>query len=196
MLKQKNRFNVFIFSLIASCAFFVGAGNVQAAASAVVSWTPPTTDEGGGALTGLSGYKVYYNTVSTWLNVLGSCSEGLGTPVSTSVDVPGAGVSSYRFSNNLVAGQTYYFTVAAYDNASTPNFSKCATTTVGALKEVSKRLSYSGDINNDWVVNGGDITTMIGVYLTNNATADINKDGVVNGGDVTILAQDYLQPAL
>lgn len=168
--------------------------NVKADASATVSWTPPTTDEGGGALTGLAGYKVYYNTSSTWLNYLTACVLP-GPGIGTEIDVPGGATSSYRFQNSLTPGQTYYFAVAAYDDASTPNRSKCATTS-GSLTEISKRVSYSGDINNDWVVNGGDSTTMAGVYLSNNSAADINKDGVVNGGDSTIMAEDYLKPAL
>ena len=185
-MKTKS-FIAILNSLLFICLFSF-AGAVQAAGSATVSWTPPTTDQGGGALTGLSGYKVYYDTASHWAS---SCPAGVGS----AQDVPGGATASYRFNNNLTAGQTYRFAVVAYDDASPANVSGCATG-AGGVTEISKKVTYSGDINADWVVNGGDITTMAGYYLTNNSAADINKDGIVNGGDVTILAEDYLKPAL
>jgi hypothetical protein len=188
MNAQKIKISIITLSILLCSGIVVN--NVLAAASATVSWVPPTTDEGGGALTGLAGYKVFYNTTSTWLNHLTACT-GLG---GTTVDVPGGTTTSYRFNNNLTPGQTYFFAVAAYDNETEPNISKCATG--GGLTEVSKRVSYVGDINNDWVVNGGDVTTLAGVYYTNNSASDVNKDGTVNGGDVTLLAEDYLKPAL
>ncbi|EKE02439.1 MAG: hypothetical protein ACD_20C00388G0003 [uncultured bacterium] len=190
-MKQKMKLVLFICTAFFGSIFLVN--KVQAAASATLSWVPPTTDEGGGALTGLTGYKIYYNTTSTWLNFLNACL--LPDPVGSSIgiDVAGGSTSSYRFSNNLTPGQTYYFAVAAYDDSD--NVSKCATSS-GGLTEVSKRVSYSGDINKDWVVNGGDITTLAGVYFTNDSESDVNKDGAVNGGDVTVVAEDYLKPAL
>ncbi|MDA8098689.1 MAG: fibronectin type III domain-containing protein [Nitrospiraceae bacterium] len=64
---------------------------------ATLSWAAPTTDVDGSPLNNLSGYKVYYGTA-----------QG----VYASVDV--GNVSSYQV-GGLVKGQTYYFTVTAYD---------------------------------------------------------------------------------
>lgn len=190
---KKQKLKLLTLTLL---TFFVGgffANKAFGAASATVSWTPPTTDEGGGALTGLAGYKVYYNTASTWLNLLTTCLPGAGTEV----DVPGGATSSYRFNNNLTPGSTYYFAVAAYDDAATPNISKCALTG-GSLTEVSKLVSYSGDINAtpDHKVDINDFT-LFAVDYGKTAfcgpinKADINGDCTVNINDFTLLAGDY-----
>lgn len=65
--------------------------------TATLAWSAPTTNADGTPLTGLAGYKVYYGT----------------TPgVYTSIVV--GDVSSYQVVG-LSNGQTYYFTVTAYD---------------------------------------------------------------------------------
>jgi len=74
----------------------VPAGNAFSA-SATVSWTAPTTNTDGSALTDLSGYKIYYGTASA--------------TYSHYIDV--ANVTSYTVSG-LTSG-TYYFVVTAYD---------------------------------------------------------------------------------
>lgn len=193
MEKQKNKFNILVFLFVACCTFLYGAGQVDAAASAVVSWTPPTTDEGGGTLTGLAGYKLYYNTTSSWLNHVGTCLPGLGTVV----DVSGGSTASYRLNNNLTPGQTYYFAVAAYDAEATPNVSGCAIGS-GGVTEVSKLVSYSGDINltPDHAVNSNDFTILATDYGRTSFCgpenkSDINGDCTVNANDFTLLAEDY-----
>jgi len=65
-----------------------------------VTWTAPTTNTNGSALTNLAGYRVYYGTNSSALN--------------QSVDVPSAGATDYVVTG-LTAG-TWYFAVAAYTN--------------------------------------------------------------------------------
>jgi Fibronectin type III domain len=65
-----------------------------------VTWTAPTTNTNGSALTNLAGYRVYYGTSSGALN--------------QSVDVPNAGATDYVV-QDLTAG-TWYFAVAAYTN--------------------------------------------------------------------------------
>lgn len=69
--------------------------------SADVSWTPPTTNTNGSALTDLAGYRIYYGTSPDTLN--------------QTVDVPNAGATDYVI-DGLTQG-TWYFAVAAYTNA-------------------------------------------------------------------------------
>lgn len=65
--------------------------------SAILTWSAPTTNVDGTPLTTLAGYKVYYGT----------------TPGAYTSIVVG-NVSSYQIAG-LANGQTYYFTVTAYD---------------------------------------------------------------------------------
>lgn len=73
---------------------------VQQAAngSATLSWTPPTQNVDGSALTNLAGYRVYYGTSAGSLT--------------TSVQLANAGLSRYTV-DNLSSG-TWYFAVKAY----------------------------------------------------------------------------------
>ncbi len=68
--------------------------------SASVSWTPPTTNTNGTALTDLAGYRIYYGTSPDTLN--------------QTVNVPSAGTTDYVV-QGLSAG-TWYFAVVAYTN--------------------------------------------------------------------------------
>jgi hypothetical protein len=71
--------------------------------NATISWTPPTTNSDGSALTGLAGYKIDYGNSATSLT--------------KSVQVASAGAHSYTVSN-LAAGK-WYFAVQAYTNSGT-----------------------------------------------------------------------------
>jgi hypothetical protein len=183
MRKQKN---YLLLTFLASASLLaVSCLPVLAAGSATVSWTPPTTDEGGGSLTGLGGYRVYYDTQSRWAS---SCPLGVGTYI----DVPDGAATSKFINNILTAGQTYYFAVVAYDEESTPNISGCATG-AGGVTEVSKQISYSGDVNptKDCAVDNLDYTVLHAYYGTSNAAADINKDGTVDNLDYAYIHSDY-----
>ncbi len=68
--------------------------------SADVSWTPPTTNTNGTALTDLAGYRIYYGTSS-------------GTLTQT-INVTNASATDYVV-QGLTTG-TWYFAVAAYTN--------------------------------------------------------------------------------
>jgi Putative Ig domain len=68
--------------------------------SALVSWSAPTMNSDGSALTDLAGFHVYYGTDPGNL---------------TRVDVQGANNVTYS-AGSLIAG-TYYFTVAAYNGS-------------------------------------------------------------------------------
>jgi hypothetical protein len=68
--------------------------------SADVSWTPPTTNTNGSALTDLAGYRIYYGTSPSQLTY--------------SIQVANAGAYDYVV-QGLTAG-TWYFAVSAYTN--------------------------------------------------------------------------------
>lgn len=65
-----------------------------------MSWSAPTANTDGSALTDLAGYRVYYGTSPGTLG--------------TSIDVPSAGAVEYLV-RGLQTG-TWYFAVAAYTN--------------------------------------------------------------------------------
>ncbi|HBI33913.1 MAG TPA: hypothetical protein DEA43_03650 [Candidatus Moranbacteria bacterium] len=134
MNKQKKLLILILCTGLFSVVAF--AKNVKAAGSATVSWTPPTTDEGGGALTGLTGYRVYYDTVSHWAS---SCPTNVGN----FVNITNGATTSYSFNNTLTAGQRYYFAVVAYDASG--NLSGCATGANG-VTEVSKLITENDPV--------------------------------------------------
>ena len=43
------------------------------------------------------------------------------------------------------------------------------------------------DINGDGVVNGADLTDVLGFWGTNDSVVDLDNDGVVDGNDLTII---------
>lgn len=47
------------------------------------------------------------------------------------------------------------------------------------------------DLNDDGVVNGADITIVLGAWGTSSGIPDLNSDGIVNGGDITILLGNW-----
>ena len=57
-----------------------------------------------------------------------------------------------------------------------------------------------GDVNRDGMVDGGDFTPLVSLYLKNKghidpllSTADVNQDGFIDGGDFTPLVSEYLK---
>ena len=55
---------------------------------------------------------------------------------------------------------------------------------------------FPGDLNEDYVVNGTDVTALYNCLLNGEAVAgdaDVNGDGIVNGTDVTALYNILLQ---
>jgi hypothetical protein len=77
------------------------AGTGPPSGTATLTWTPPTTNSDGSALTNLAGYQIAYGTTANTLN--------------NSVKVTNPGTSSYTI-NNLTSG-TWYFAVQAYTNS-------------------------------------------------------------------------------
>jgi hypothetical protein len=70
---------------------------------ATLSWTPPTSNTDGTALTNLAGYRIAYGTSSTALT--------------QTIQVANPGLSSYTLSN--LSPGTYYFAVRAYTSSGT-----------------------------------------------------------------------------
>jgi hypothetical protein len=83
--------------------------------TADVTWTAPTTNTNGTALTDLAGYRIYYGTNPTAL--------------SKSVNVPSAAATDYIV-QGLTQG-TWYFAVTAYTNTGVQsNFSTVVSKTI------------------------------------------------------------------
>lgn len=78
-----------------------GTAPAPTTGSATISWSPPTTNSDGSALTNLAGYKIDYGTSSASLT--------------TSVQITNSGATSYTVPN-LTSG-TWYFAVQAYTNS-------------------------------------------------------------------------------
>lgn len=81
-------------------AFAINVAQASSGA-ATLSWTPPTTNTNGSALTNLGGYRIYYGTSSTSMTQM--------------VQVAQAGISSYVVSG--LSRGTYYFSVRAYNTS-------------------------------------------------------------------------------
>ncbi len=96
MVKRRD---TLYFCIIAAVLLFIFSSIPAFAGSATLSWTPPTTNTDGTALTDLAGFKVYYGTAS------GSYTQVVNVGYVTTYTV-----------NNLTSG-TYYFAVTAYDTS-------------------------------------------------------------------------------
>lgn len=122
---------IYITILVASI-ILLSAGNLLAG-SATLSWTAPTTNSDGTALTDLAGYKVYYGTTS-----------GV---YSSNVDA--GNVTSYQLTG-LTDGATYYFAITAYDTSGNQSaYSSQVSKTLAAAADTTPPVIsgvYSGNI--------------------------------------------------
>jgi hypothetical protein len=82
----------------ASLPAFAIAVNAVSIGGVTLSWTAPSQNTDGSALTDLAGYRIYYGTSTAALTQM--------------IQVSGVGVSSYVIEN--LAPSTYYFAVRAY----------------------------------------------------------------------------------
>lgn len=148
------------------------------AGSAKLTWDANTEED-------LQGYKIYYDTTSHSADVTPDNYNG-------GISVADDANTGYWL-DNLTPGQTYYFQVTAVDTSL--NESNCSV----SPGEVSKLITYRGDINNtpDHRVNINDFTLFAANYGSAlcgpSNKADINRDCTVNINDFTILASEYGQ---
>jgi hypothetical protein len=82
-------------------AFAIAVSAAAATGTATLSWTAPTQNTDGSALTDLAGFRVYHGTSPGALNDV--------------VQLPDAGTTTYTF--NQLASGTHYFAVSAYTNS-------------------------------------------------------------------------------
>lgn len=82
--------------------------------SAMLSWTPPTTNTDGSQLTNLSGYRIYYGTSPSVLTRV--------------VEIANAGVASYLIEN--LSPATWHFAVKAVAGSVESDFSNIGTKTI------------------------------------------------------------------
>lgn len=158
------KFFIFLISiLIAQCAL---------AGSATLSWDPNTEPD-------LAGYKIYYGTsprTGTDPKICDLCGY---------LDRVNVGnVTTYTF-NNLTNGQTYYFSVTAYDTSGNES---------AFSNQVSKYIptTRTADLNGDGRVNSVDFGIMMSYWgAITKPAADINQDGVVNSVDFGILMSQW-----
>ncbi len=59
----------------------------------------------------------------------------------------------------------------------------------GAVADVGPVIA--ADFNGDGVVDGGDLTILLGAWGTEDLRIDLDGDGVVTGGDLTILLGEW-----
>ncbi|MEM3062754.1 MAG: fibronectin type III domain-containing protein [Nitrososphaerota archaeon] len=161
-----------ILNIIILLSFLFLYFNTAIAASATISWDANTEPD-------LSGYKIYYGTsprTGTDPKVCGLC----GYATSTNV----VKVTTYTF-NNLTNGQTYYFSVTAYDTSNNESaFSAQVIKTIPS--------SVTADFNNDGKVNSVDLGVLMSYWGSpEKPPADLNQDGVVNSVDFGILLSQW-----
>jgi hypothetical protein len=83
-------------------AFAITVQGAASPGSVTLSWTAPTLNTDGSALTDLAGYYIGYGTSPTALT--------------QQINVSGSGVTTYTV-GGLTAGTTYYFDLIAYDSS-------------------------------------------------------------------------------
>ena len=156
MIKLCRAFSAFIFMVTACMVPYANAAQVQ------LAWDAPTTNTDGTPVKDLAGYKLYYGPASR--------------KYTATVDV--GKVTSFALSS-LAEGQTYYFTVTAY------NLSKNES---GFSNEVSTTISLPDkDTDGDGLFDRDEIDR----YGTDPHLADTDGDGLEDGDEVTLWGNDW-----
>ncbi|PIS30407.1 MAG: hypothetical protein CO001_03190 [Candidatus Portnoybacteria bacterium CG_4_8_14_3_um_filter_40_10] len=160
---------IYIITFLALFIFAIGA-DIALAGSATISWNANTESD-------LAGYKIYYGTASrtgTDPKTCGLCGY------STSLNV--GNVRTYTFSS-LTNGQTYYFSVTAYDTSNNES---------SFSSQVSKFISISADLNANGRINAQDFSILMSFWgSTARPAADVNQDGYVNAQDLSIMMSQW-----
>jgi len=84
-----------------------GSTDSSGGKSISLSWTPPTQNTDGSALTDLSGYILYYGTSSDKLD--------------QSISLSNPGLASYTIDGSLLNGQKYYVSLVAVNSLGIPS---------------------------------------------------------------------------
>jgi YHS domain-containing protein len=170
-MSKKTLYKFFsFFSLVLFGCFFMNS--FVLAGSATLYWDPNTEPD-------LAGYKIYYGTsprTGSDPKVCGLCGY------SNRVDV--GKVTTYTL-NNLTNGQTYYFSVTAYDTSNNESaFSNQGSKYITATK--------TADLNKDGYVNMQDASILMSYWgRTDRPAADLNQDGYVNMQDASIMMSQW-----
>ena len=189
MTDSKQKLNIFwiyffAFGIFSFLFFITSASDAQAGESVGVGWTAPTTNADDTPLTDLAGFTLYYDTISH----SGTCPSiyGDSSPYANSINI-GAGTVN-QVIDNLGVGNTYYFTIVAYDEDH--NMSTCTS-------EITHVVHYSADFDNSYCVGLGDWSPLHANYGQSGSVAegDANRDGTINISDWSILHSEYGQGA-
>lgn len=206
MKKQKS----FLLTIVFLGLFFVlvFAEKTLAAGSATVSWTAPTTNEDDSTPVDLAGYTIYYDTsaisCTAWDAASDQATRQAITLAANHVDVTEAETlrntadatkRGYTFSTTslLTPGETYYFTVIAYD--STGNVSACINDS-GSNKTASKLIYHSGNLKDSGTVGLSDLSILaenFGSEICRIAgnPSDIDGDCDVDVSDLSIFSGEW-----
>jgi hypothetical protein len=130
---RKKKIFLVILSMIGTPFLFLSFAQSALAGKAALTWTAPTTNADGSALTDLGGYKVYWGTSPR----TGTIAPG---GYSNSQDV--GNVTTYTVDNIADTGVTY-FSVTAYDNSSSHNESVFS----GQVYKVPGDVDKNGTVN-------------------------------------------------
>lgn len=104
-------------NLVANATYTLACKSADVTGTANLSWTAPTQNTDGTAITNLDGYRIYHGTSSANLDKV--------------VDVTNSAVSAFSISN--LAPATWYFGVRAYNTAGAESaMSNIASKTLGA----------------------------------------------------------------
>jgi len=183
LIEKPMRYN-FIIIILILILIFVCETNIVFAGSATLRWNANSESD-------LAGYRIYYGTSprtgtnpgTASTNPLPKCNMCGYTNV---IDVGKTSTpSSPQYTiTNLTSGQTYYFSVMAYDTSGNES---------AFSSEVSKLISVTADLNFDGYVNSVDFGIMMSFWGSQptKPLADINQDGYVNSVDFGILMSQW-----
>src|SRR5262245_11127688 len=129
--------DLLLLSLLVSAA--IGMAAPARAGNLDVSWTAPTTNVDGSALTDLAGYRVYYGPTSA------PCPGSPHVNVPSTTSRPGPNVTVRSSLSGLSAGTAYHVSVTAVDTAG--NESACTTPSEAAVARGDVSILPAGTTN-------------------------------------------------